>query len=463
MVSYLIQSRYWLHLSLALQVMIVGCAENTTINAVRNSGKIKGNLQQQVELEPKFEQLPVVVDPERRMERLDQKADGKLLDLTALVGMPEEYQTRVSAYLEAVMTAVNAKPLTRTHYYSMHTPERQDPSSGDPIFPDIADPVLDRDVVIPLTLYPRPESVNAWTESQTAQALGWRSISEGLPQKTSVYGSTVIFERGELSKEPYGLPASPLGTEIPVPIDYGPTQSANTPFFVVTGKLLRLPTFAHGRVPYDVADPLRIGVKKGATHLGELTTVPAYIENTRIRLVRTETKAATREFLAYALVDGSGAKRENFFLKYAGGLVSPYMRPLICERHQPRIEQHDLLLMPTPLEWPERVTDKEFTGTHEEWCFDDWFPAQPEACWVIREAKDSKPLQESFLLMPAEEASDRPIFFVAVFAETGPERLVKELSTLHMVSPDKILSSGEAMARLQELYEHVRTFDLSKK
>ncbi len=441
--------------------MIFGCAENTTTKAVRNSGKSTANLEPQI----RWEQLPAMVDPEHRTEPFCDSANDDRVDTSAFAGMPEEYSNRVAVYIEAVISAIGAEPLSRDHYYCPVTPEASRRLHGTPIrvFPDVAEPEFDREVIVPLTLLPRPESVNAWADSQAAQALGWRSMSEGLRQKTSVYGSTVIFERGELSEEPYGLPASPLGTEIPVPIDYGPTQSANTPFFVVTGKLIRLPMFEYGVTPYDVADPLLIGVKKGATHLGELRTVPAYIENIRLRWVRSETKTSTREFLAYALVDGSGAKRENFFLKYAGGLVSPYMRPLICDRHQPRIKQHDLLLMPTPLAWPERVTDKEFLGSHEEWCLDDWFPAQEEACWVIREAEDSKPLQESFLLMPAEEASDRPVFFVAVFAETEPKRLVKELSALHLVSPDKILSSAEVMARLQELYEDVRTFDLGDK
>ena len=94
--------------------------------------------------------------------------------------------------------------------------------------------------------------------------------------------------------------------------------------------------------------------------------------------------------------------------------------------------------------------------------FDDWFPTQPEACWVVREAEDSQPLQESFLLLPAEEASVRPVFFVAVFADTEPDRLVKELSALHQVPPDKVLASAETMAHLWSLYDHLQLFDLSR-
>ena len=93
---------------------------------------------------------------------------------------------------------------------------------------------------------------------------------------------------------------------------------------------------------------------------------------------------------------------------------------------------------------------------------DEWFPAQKDACWVIREAKDSKPLQESFLLMPANGPSDRPVFFIALFAETEPKQLVQELATLYKVSPDAALNSSETMERLNALYEKVRDFPLAK-
>lgn len=93
---------------------------------------------------------------------------------------------------------------------------------------------------------------------------------------------------------------------------------------------------------------------------------------------------------------------------------------------------------------------------------DDWFPAQKEACWVIREAEGSKPLQESFLLVPATEKSDRPVFFIALFAETEPKQLAQELAALYKVSADSALGSAETMERLNSLYEKVRNFPLAK-
>jgi hypothetical protein len=147
-----------------------------------------------------------------------------------------------------------------------------------------------------------------------------------------------------------------------------------------------------------------------------------------------------------------------------GTPMSPYVRPLVCELHQPKIKQHDELLLPTPLAWPPTSKDQFSVETdpHEEWCLDDWFPAQKDCCWVIREAEDSKPLQESFLLMAASEPSDRPVFFIALFAETEPKQLLAELAALYKVSAETALNSAETTQRLNSLYEKVRDFPLGK-
>ncbi len=215
----------------------------------------------------------------------------------------------------------------------------------------------------------------------------------------------------------------------------------------------------------DQAAALRLGAKDGAKLLGEFMTVPAYRQNGRLRWVTLRTDSGIRRFLAYALLDGNGGARpRNEKSTYSG--ISAYVRPLICNRHQPKMNQHDELLLPTPLGWP--PTEKDLRETkldkipHEEWCLDDWFPAQKDACWVIREANDSKPLQESFLLMSASEPSDRPVFFIALFAETEPKQLVHELAVLYKVSPDATLESSDTMERLNALYEKVRDFPLAK-
>ena len=94
---------------------------------------------------------------------------------------------------------------------------------------------------------------------------------------------------------------------------------------------------------------------------------------------------------------------------------------------------------------------------------DDWFPAQKNACWVIRETADSKPLQESFALMPASEKSDLAVFVIALFAEAEPRRLVQELAALYQVSSEATLNSPETMQRLETLYENVCDFHFEAK
>ena len=64
--------------------------------------------------------------------------------------------------------------------------------------------------------------------------------------------------------------------------------------------------------------------------------------------------------------------------------------------------------------------------------------------------------------MPASEESDRPVFFIALFAETEPKQLIKELAALYKVSADTALNSPETMERLNSLYEKVRDFPLAK-
>ncbi len=179
--------------------------------------------------------------------------------------------------------------------------------------------------------------------------------------------------------------------------------------------------YGPGRSVIDCSDVLYLGEEGGATLQGELITVPSYIKNTRLRWVSSRNGSTSREFLAYALIDGNGARREKWSQDLGAGPISQYIRPLKCKAHQPMVHQHDLLLLPTPIGWaPNLQLDIKGQNSYEEWCLDDWFPAQADACWVIRETADSKPLQESFVLMPASEASDLPVFFICMFAETEP-------------------------------------------
>ena len=64
-------------------------------------------------------------------------------------------------------------------------------------------------------------------------------------------------------------------------------------------------------------------------------------------------------------------------------------------------------------------------------------------------------------LMPASEKSDRPLFFIALFAEPEPKPLIKELvAALYEVSPDKALNSLETMEKLNALSPKVKDFPL---
>jgi hypothetical protein len=332
-------------------------------------------------------------------------------------------------------------------------------------YPDDANPVRDRDVIVPLVILPRPEIVRRWTETARARADGWLSGDAASGHRGSVYGRTLIFQAGKSSEEPVAVPASPFETWIPSWDLY--TEDAYRTFFLDLGKLVLTPVYQgpHGSLG-DRSSALHLGNTDGAKSLGEVITVPAHLGNQRLRWASIQSGSETRHFLAYALLDGNGAKRERRYQKTVEGPISPYVRPLLCHQYQPKIKQHDELLLPAPLAWPPNKVEfdsvKRDHEPHEEWCLDEWFPAQKDACWVVREAADSKPLRESFLLGPANEKSDRPLFLIAVFIETEPQRLVSELSTLFQVSPDAVLNSPETMKRLNALYEKLCVFKFGK-
>ncbi|MDB5344621.1 MAG: hypothetical protein JWP89_2998 [Schlesneria sp.] len=408
-----------------------------------------------------YKQFVPIRDPERRQRTLPDKADDKLIDTSAFVGMPDAYSALVSEYVDAAISAIKAAPITRRRYYHKDRVRGPDDKIPPDPFPDDANPIYDREVNVPLVVFPRPNAVRRWASSNQAHALGWIAEDKAIQNRGSVYGRTLIFEPGKLSQNPYVLPAAPFESFIPSWDAYVPEQDSS--YSLELGKIVVTPSYdSVGLNPVDDTEALQLGEKGGAILLAELLIVPAYVGNFRLRWASVGNGSNARRFLAYMVVDGNGARRRQWIDSSAGPPVSQYVRPLRCDLHQPKSKQHDQLLLPTPLGWAPTSSESKYSTAHEEWCLDDWFPAQKDTCWVIREAEDSKPLQESFLLMPASEKSDRPVFFIALFAEAEPKQLIKELAALYNVSADKALSSPDTMARLQSLYEKVRDFPLDK-
>lgn len=399
-------------------------------------------------------------DPELRRQKLPNAVQDRKVNLSAFVGMPDPYATAVSKYIEAICSELKVEPIKRQRFYN-HTQR-----VGDPLpYPDFVTPVADRAVIVPLVVLPRPEVVSKWVNSTAALKSGWRTAPTIRENRGSVFGRTVIFEPGPRSTEPSTLPAAPLGAEIPSWDIYTPDQDGS--FFRDLMKLVVAPSYQGPENSLsDDADDLHLSETGGGKLLGEFVTVPAHLKNDRLWWTSIQHGSEVRRFLAYSLLDGNGVKRAKRFQTTGAGPISPYVRPLTCKLHQPKTQQHDDLLLPVPLGWPSGREESEKykveSISHETWCLDDWFPAQPHTCWVVREAEDSKPLQESFLLMPASEKSDRPVFFIALFAETEPKQLIAELATLYQVSPDAALNSPETMERLNSLFEKVRDFPLAE-
>lgn len=401
------------------------------------------------------------VDYERRTEPL---SGGQSLndywDLSAVRKMPEDYRTAISVYLHAVGNELEFSNPSRTRYFHR---DRSASSSLISIWPDDVNPVVDRDIFCPVLILSRPEVIERWCSSRAGSAAGWRSADNALSEQVTVYGRTLFFEPGEQSGEPMIVPPSPLGATIPQADNFLPIRSSIGTFYRDWQKVVPKPKYdgTDGELQDDVRR-LRISESGGAQLLGELRTAPAHFQNGRLWWVDCYDGSNTRRFLAYALVDGNGGLRtQDLHQQTALGLVSPYMRPLTCPPHQPRVLQHDLLLMPSPIVWATTAAEcwafeLVNQGSYEMWCLDDWFPAQEDAVWVIRETPDSKPLLESFELLPARTKSDNPVFLIAVFAETPPSQLIREFAALQGVSASHVLDSVEKMRELESHYRAVR-------
>ena len=241
-----------------------------------------------------YKQLPPVVDPERRTEQLGETWRDEPLDLTAFVGMPDEYRDLVSEYVQTVCREIGASPLMRKRYYHEDRSNDRGKQPNDR-FPDDTNPIYDRDVVVPLVILPRPEVVNKWTASSEARAIGWRPIRSVFDRVGSVYGRTLIFEPGERSEEPHTLPTAPMGASIPSWNKYVPDLDYNVPFFLLLQKVVVQP-FRRSSMEslLNGAEDLRLGEEGGAKLIGELRMVPAYIKNTRVNRV-TCTNGATSQ------------------------------------------------------------------------------------------------------------------------------------------------------------------------
>lgn len=403
------------------------------------SARLFGQSTKKQATDQKLIRQPGMRDPEGRLRPLSDSG----LDLTALEGMPQAYIDAMSEYSEAILMAIRAEPLTRKRFY-------HDAIPGDPIYPFSVNPVYDRDVVIPVVIVPRPNVVVNWSGSTQAKRLGWRSEEEAFSNPQMIYGRSVIFDSGENSKSPLTTLALPYEGGLSAGLFRGDT-------LLRLGKVVSSPVYDGNGKLVDVIAGLDCGNEGGATVLGQLITVPVCSRNSRLRWASVQRGDDVHRFLAYVLVDGNGPIRERSRL--TSDRVSSFVRPLKCSKHQPRIRQHDLLLLPTPTEWPptHQAASKARVDRcpHEDWCLDDWFHAQPDACWVLRLAEDSKPLQESFLLMPASEKSDRSVFLIVVFAETAPKQLITELAALYNVPSAPVLDSNETMRQISLLYKAV--------
>jgi hypothetical protein len=364
------------------------------------------------------------------------EARGQVVDAKAFIGMPEDYAKRSSEYVLAVLEAMGARPASRKVY-------RNEQKDGEASYPLDSNPVHAGEKTVEIILLPRHTAVYAWSQTAKAKEAGWRTVSSPFDRNQTLIGRTALFQRGEDSQNPRVTPAMPFETSVSEGIfAYGD-------LFLEIGKVVESPYFDVDGQPEDKLSSLKFNETGGAKWLGDFLTMPAYRENPRLwwTSIRVEDNGSTS--LAYALVDGNGARREE----PAEG-VSPWVRPLTCKQHQPKTGQHDNLLLPVPLKW-----GNGHSGPHESWVMDEWFSRQPQGCWTIREGRDSQPLTESFLLEPASRENKQPLHAVVIFADTPVKRLIEELSQVSELRADSGVMD-EVLKRLEQSYSRLRNHPL---
>ncbi|MCY2967063.1 MAG: hypothetical protein NT069_26080, partial [Planctomycetota bacterium] len=87
-------------------------------------------------------------DPERRREPLVDRSSDTTLDVSAFNGMPKSHVAAVREYIDAVCAAIQAEPVRRKRFVHQDNPD----SRRNVAFPDDANVVADRDMVVPLVV-----------------------------------------------------------------------------------------------------------------------------------------------------------------------------------------------------------------------------------------------------------------------------------------------------------------------
>ena len=190
---------------------------------------------------------------------------------------------------------------------------------------------------------------------------------------------------------------------------------------------------------------LRPGEPGGATEIGRITVRRRLPGNPRVLDVAVSDAAAgtTRRFVAFAMVGGPGGAGKVD----PRGVLYRTDRPLRSPLHDPRLDKHSLLRLPQARVKGRRFDpDGSFLGQSVEvLAMDEWFARQPQKLWVLRLDGGSRPFRERFLLLPADEPSDRPVHSLYLFGGWDADRIAGELRGLTV--PEDQLTWADGLPR----------------
>lgn len=345
------------------------------------------------------------------------------IDRSGFVGLPEEAARNATAYIEGALPAAGESP-QRSVYKQTALP-------NGPLYPLDVEWEQVGSEPVPILILPSPAQIHSFAPD---------SLKADRFKSAKSLGRTVLFRPGMWSTAPVHVPALPAGSGL------NPGIFKYEPPHLKLGKLV-LKALDSDDPALDSDGPLeiplsslRIGKFFGASLVGWLRTMPIMPENHILRSVQVqEPDKESIEWIAYAIADANGARRGRNFVPANGD--SNFANPLQSPLHDPQLDRHSLLRLPTPLALGSR------DAPHEELTLDEWFANADPPAFVLVLDPSSTPFRESYILKQLKSGVEikEPIWLILIFSHIQPENLITALRILSPPTADRASEHEKAL------------------
>ena len=273
------------------------------------------------------------------------QVDGWTIDRSAYVGLPASLADHATSYVSSVLEAVDVQSVPTRAVYEVT--EDDDSHMGRSPFNPIAIRKVGEEPV-PIVLLPSPDlvrAVQAWSEKhqwgsfrESTDVIDWDSSINGAS------GRSLYFEPGITSDTTFRFPPP-----VPDGVRVAGFQMKQSDLTNRMRKVVFNPWAESFRVQgNDVLEPLALDSFLGADTVGRVITVDVVPGNPRLRKVQLEIPGqSVQTWTAYALIDGIGELQKMSLLD--GNGTSNFEKPLSSPSHDPKLDGHSLLRLPSPM------------------------------------------------------------------------------------------------------------------